>query len=278
MPRPALSWLPSRLLPSALAAGYPALEDWLTEAYVLGLRHVELHAALLPSLAPEGLRALRRRLERHELAVSLLLGAPDLTHPDPQVRAAQERHALVLVEAARVLGAPGLRLTAGCSHDEVARADGVIWSAEALLRLAQAADRARLKLVLENHYRDRAWEELDFALETEVLLELLARLRDSSVGLCYNTANPLLTATDPGAILVAFEARLWHVHASDRFPGQHGHTVLGQGAVDFDALLARLVQIGYRGGIGLEDNGPAGEAGTRAGLAFLRRQIARWWP
>ena len=277
MARPGISWSPIRYLHSALRGGYPSLEDWFCQAYLLGLKCVEVHQALLPARAPEALRQVRKRLERHELRVSILTCAPDFAHPEPKVREAHLADVVGMLEAAKVLGAPGLRVTAGCKHDEVSREDGIIWATELLQRLADAANRAGLKLGLENHYRDRTWHAPDFAHEPDVFLELCERTKDSPLGVNFDTGNPLMTASDPLAILEPVKQRVWHVHASDRVPGQFGQTVLGEGAVDFDAIFRCLAKAGFGGAISIDDGNPEGDAGLARGLRFVRAKVAQWW-
>jgi sugar phosphate isomerase/epimerase len=278
MPRPAISWNPARYLHSALHGGYPVLEDWLAQAYVLGLRFVEVHQALLPSRAPEMLRQIRRRLEGHELRVCLLTCAPDFTHPEPLVREAHFHDMLGMLDVAKLLGAPCLRVTAGCQHDAVSRDDGLIWCAELIQRLADSAQRAGLKLALENHFRDRTWPAPDFAHEPEVFLEVCRRTRSSPLGISFDTSHPLLSATDPLGVLEPVKERVCHLRASDRFPGQYGHTVVGEGAVDFDAVLRCLSEAGFSGAVSVEDGSPEGDEGLARGLRFVRAKVAQWWP
>ncbi len=275
--RPPVSWHPVRYLDGALEAGYPALEDWFARAYVLGVRWVEIDAALIPSRLPEMIRQLRHRLDRHELSVALVACAPDFTHPDPQVREEHYRQVLAAIEAARVLEAGGVRVTAGYEHHEVEPADGLIWCAELLRRACEAARRAGVRVGLENRGRARHGPATDFALRTEVFLEIMARLDDSPLGVCFNTASGLLSGDDPLPLLTAVQDRVWHVHVADRFPGQPGHTAVGEGAVAFAPLFAHLAASGYTGCLGLEDAGPEREAATERSLQFIRSAITCWW-
>jgi sugar phosphate isomerase/epimerase len=67
------------------------------------------------------------------------------------------------------------------------------------------------------------------------------------------------------------------MHASDRFPGEYRHSVVGEGAVDFDSIFRCLAAIGYDGFISLEDGNPEGDEGTGRGLRFLRRMVVKHW-
>ena len=94
--------------------------------------------------------------------------------------------------------------------------------------------------------------------------------------------NSVPFATDMAAesvpsSLEVVKHKVWRVRASDRFPGQYGHTVIGEGAVDFAPLFECLSGIGYDGFISLEDSNPEGDAGLERGLRFVRRKVAQWW-
>ena len=80
------------------------------------------------------------------------------------------------------------------------------------------------------------------------------------------------------AVLEVVKHKVWHSHASDRFPGKYDHSVIGEGSVDFDPIFACLAEIGYNGYISLEDNNPEGHEGSRRAVAFIRRKVAEHWP
>lgn len=277
MSRPSLSWYPVRYVPTTLAQGQPPLEWWFEQAYALGVRLVEVHCDAMPSMLPEVVRQLRRRLEAHELEVALVLCAPDLADPDPQVRAQEHQRVVHALSVTRELGSRLVRVTAGRVHRDVPPQEGVDWCAEHLRRLAEAAERQSLRLLLENRHCGVRRREADLAHRSEVFLDLWDRVRDSPLGVCFNTAAQLAQGEDPLTLLHAVADRTDHVHVNDRYPGQPGQTVLGEGACDLDAILAHLARMGYRGALGLEDDNPQGDAGTQHGLMYLRQKIVRWW-
>ena len=60
-------------------------------------------------------------------------------------------------------------------------------------------------------------------------------------------------------VLRVVRHKVWHMHASDRLPGQYAHSVIGEGSVKFDPIFASLAEIGYAGYVSLEDNNPEGD-------------------
>jgi len=277
MPRPKISWFPLRHLSSAIACGHPSLEDWLSSAYQMGLRHLAVDARILPGTAPEVLRALSKRMQQHELGVSAVNCTTDFVHPDPDVRQHDRDTALASVDLARTVGAATVVVTAGQEHPGQSACDSLIWCAESLTRVADEAHRVGVTVALENRYRDPRWSNIGFAAQTCDLLALLDSTSDSPLSVCFNTGAPLMVAEDPLSALEPVADRVHCLHVADRFPGQQTQTVLGEGAVDFDALFACLVAVDYTGSVCLADGNPTGDAGTDRGLHFLRAKIAQWW-
>ena len=170
-----------------------------------------------------------------------------------------------------------MRVTAGCAHEGVRRHVGLKWAASYLTRLAEFAEPLGIKLGLENHYRDRRWKANDFAFHTDAFLELYELIKDTPVGINFDASNQLMVGDDPMTVLRVVADKVWHMHASDRLPGQYAHTVIGEGAVDFDAIFSFLSARGWAGFISLEDGNPEGDAGTWRAIQFIRRKVIKWW-
>ncbi len=277
MKRPRLSWNPIRFVPSFVEKGRPTIREWLELAYEFGLPCVEIYYGLRPSREAGDLRNVRQILDRNELGVSMYTCAPDFGHPDAAERERQLAMMLEEVERAQILEAEGIRVTAGCVHEGVSRDDALRWAAESLARLADYAEPRGVKLGLENHYKDRLWSAPDVVFHTAEFLQLFELLRDTAVGVNFDASNQLMTGDDPMTVLEVVAQKVWHVHASDRQPGEYAHSVVGEGSVDFDPIFACLAHIGYSGCISLEDGNPEGDEGTLRGLRFLRRKIIEHW-
>jgi sugar phosphate isomerase/epimerase len=86
-----------------------------------------------------------------------------------------------------------------------------------------------------------------------------------------------LSGADPVALLAQVEDRVANVQAGDRARGERRHSVLGEGDVDFDGVLARLAQRGYSGFVTVEDGSTAGDEGLRAGVAYLDAKLQSCW-
>lgn len=275
--RPEASWLAVRYIDSCIDEGRPTLEEIIGQAYEFGLRFIEIYLGMLRSHEADYLSRIRETLDRNGLAACQITCAPDFTHPDRAERDRQYEEMVRNVGTAQALGARGVRVTAGCVHEGVSRNDGIAWATEYLARLADHAEPRGVRLGFENHYRDRRWTRNDFAFHTAEYLAILDRLRDTPVGVNFDTSNQLMSGGDPMAVLEVVKEKVWHVHASDRLPGEYRHTVVGEGAVDFDPILRCLGEVGFDGFISLEDGNPEGDEGTVRGLRFIRRKIAEHW-
>ena len=275
--RPKASWLAVRYIDSCIDEGRPTLEQIIEQAYEFGLRYLEIYLGMLRSHDADYLRRIRWVLDRNEVGVCQITCAPDFTHPDVAERDRQYEQMVRNVETARSLGAHGVRVTAGRVHDGVRREDGIRWAAEHLARLGEYAEPRGVRLGFENHYRDRRWTANDFAFHTSEYLAIFERFSDSPVGVNFDTSNQLMSGDDPMAVLEVVKHKVWHVHASDRLPGEYRHTVVGEGAVDFDPVFRCLAEVGFDGFISLEDGNPEGDTGTVRGLRFIRRGILQHW-
>ncbi|MDW8028800.1 MAG: sugar phosphate isomerase/epimerase family protein [Armatimonadota bacterium] len=276
--KPKVGWSPVRMLAKMLSEGKPTLAEIFAMAKDFGFDTVELHHAMIPAYDRRALDEVANLLQRYQIRLSMLTCAPDFTHPDENERERQLDEMKTKVVAAWVLGAEGVRVTVGCSHEGVSREEGINWAVEMLKRLAEFAHPRGVKLGLENHYKDRLWQLTDFAFDPDVFLEVAERLKGTNVGINFDCANPLMVNRDPIPILKAVADRVWHVHVSDRKFGEYDHRVLGDGDVPFEAFFAELAQIGFAGVISLEDGQAyAGDEGTRRSLDFLRQQIAKHW-
>ena len=233
---------------------------------------------------------------RHGRSAPMLCHSSDFTHPDP----AERRRALDLqraaVDAASALGAQYCRVLSGQRRPEVSRADGIDWVRECITDSIAYAEKRRIVLILENHYKDHTWLYPEFAQKREIFLELLAALPESPYfGVNYDPSNAIIAGEDPITLLEAVKHRVVTMHASDRF-FQGGsweelqkhdmdpvvgyasilaHGVIGRGLNDYDKIFSILRAAGFKGWVSIED-GPdplTGPEDIRQSAVFLRQKM-----
>jgi inosose dehydratase len=283
--------------------GVCELPDWgevppyprvLDEIGALGFRGTELGPA---GYLPGDLARLRRELQERGLA---LVGAfCPLSLHDPALAPSSLRAAEELANFLAEVGCP--TLIAADAGDEgrraiagrVAETDALppdAWRrmGEGLASLAEACARQGVRVVFHPH--------AGTYVETEGELEaLMGASPPESVGLCLDTGHVAYGGADPVAVCRRHAARVWHVHAKDVRPeildrvrregtdyatavGQGVFAPLGDGCVDFPALVAVLREADYGGWVVLEQDvrvgapWPAQDARTNArrSLAYLR--------
>ncbi len=276
MEKPALSWIPVRLLDQILRMEL-SLKDWLKNANRLALPAVEIYAALLPNNY-ENLRSIVSVLKELNLKVSLLTCSPDFAHPDANVRKKQFEDMKSKVNIAQAVQAFGIRVTTGMRHPEVKEGDAILWIVEKIAVLAEYGQSQGIAVCLENHYRDKyQWKYPDFAYRTEVFLKIFERLKNTAVMINFDTSNQLMNGEDPLVVLRKVKDKVVSIHASDRLSGEYQHTVIGDGDVDYDATFEILKDTGFDGWISIEDGNPYGDEGFKRSLAFMRGKIRKYW-
>jgi sugar phosphate isomerase/epimerase len=200
------------------------LDHFLQKSVELGLDGLQLaDARHLDSLEYGYVSELRRKAEGMGLYLEL---GTDGTNPD---------HLQSMVRAAHVLGSPVVRTFVGkprgASGDEMRRV--VAEAAAELAQVVPVCERYGVSLALENHQD----------LTTDELLSLLELVDSASVGICFDTGNPLALLEDPLESAQAFGPLIKAVHLKDyqvaatrdgfRLIG----CALGDGCVDLRGLL-----------------------------------------
>ena len=254
------------------------LEEWFPIAASLGIDGTEIHDRSLVSFEPSYLDFIHHEISKNNLVVSQFIGAADFTHPDPAVRARELEITKRNIDAAARLGANSVRLTAGQVHPNVSRKQGVDWACEGLKASADYALGRKVWIAYEDHYKDYFWERPDFSQRGEIFLEIVERLKDTSLKVNFDFGNPVMIGEDSIALLGPVVDRVVNVHCSDRFQGEYPHQIAGQGSVNFPGGFRILRKAGYDGWLASEYNGNQGLEGLRRSLDYVRttwNQIAR---
>ena len=256
---------------AAISRGELALTEWLRFAAELGLDGIECSPMFVPPLGNVAPGEFRRLADQFGLAVSNFTCYSDFTQPDPQAREREVAAMLANVEAARELGSPNVRILAGQQWPGVSRAEGVDWVVAAARQITAAADRLGLQVVIENHTQAFTWRYFDFAMPGEVLVEILDRLRDTSLGVQFDTANPLVAGEDTLDLFRTVRDRIAYVHLNDvPRAGVFEFVPVGTGIAPNAKVLSELKRSGFTGWVGIEEASSAGPAGYRQAVHFAR--------
>jgi sugar phosphate isomerase/epimerase len=244
----------------ALHAGRLGLVDFVQiRGEELGLRAVELEDAHIGEPTPARLGEIRAAAERHGVEIVNIALMNDFGVADDARRRAEEARTSRWMTVSRDLGARFLRTFAGWPEgDRAARWPAMV---EAMRSVAAAAERAGVRLVMENHNHG------GFLQTADDVLAIFEAVPSPALGLLLDTGNYV-----DGLASIRRTARLArHVHAKFRQVGPDGRDRL----VDHAAVVEALRRAGYEGCLSVEYEGaePPDTAVPRA-VAHLRRVLA----
>ena len=272
--------------------------DWIEMAKPLGADGLEMYEGFFTSLEDSYIRQLGEAIAEAGFAMPMLCCSPNFTHPDAGERARAVDKEARMIRITKLLGGDGAvcRVLSGQRYPDVSREQGLQWVVECIEELLPVAREHKIRLGLENHYKDGFWEYPEFAQKMDVFLELLEAIPERAhFGVQYDPSNAIVAGDDPIQLLRAVADRVVSMHASDRYlaPGysledlrgsdgsigyfeglQHG--VIGQGLNDYKAIFQILSAAGYTGWVSIED-GMNGMDDMRASIDFLKAMREKYF-
>jgi sugar phosphate isomerase/epimerase len=266
-----LSCLPVSFFQSIVDGQMP-IDEWLSFAKEIGLDGTECSLGFVQPIGRLTGAEMRRLCDRAGVEVSMVTCHSDYTSPDPAERARQVEDMGRNLALAAELGAPMARVLSGQRHPGVSEDDGVAWAIEGLRRTAEIGDRLGVRLALENHTKSFFWEHFDFAQEGRVLLRILDGLGDTSIGVNFDSANPLVAGEDPLALFERVKGRLAILHVADTAQrGEFKFCRIGTGIAPIAEVFRRARALGYDGWVSIEEASRTGPDGFREAVRFVRQ-------
>ena len=265
-----LSCLPVSLYDD-IFTGKSSVTDWIQYGAELGLDAVDFSIKFFPKRDTGTIKQTRTALEKYNITPGMIACYSDFTHPDPAQRAQELTDLKADIALAKALGVEFLRVTAGQNHPGTERAAGVQWVADGFRRALDAAEKHGITLAYENHTKGAPWDYWDFSQPTEIFLEILDALSDTPLGVCFDTANPLVLSEDVLALLEQVVHRIVVVHIFDlREVGVFEPVRVGTGASPIPQVFSRMRQAGYDGWLSIEEASRSGQKGFMQSIAFVR--------
>ena len=265
-----LSCLPVSLYDN-IFTGKSTVADWIQFGAELGLDAVDFSIKFFPQRDAETIKHTRTAFEKHNITPCMLACYSDFTHPDAAQRVQELTDLKADIALAKALGAKFIRVTAGQQHPGTERAAGVQWVTDGFRHAIDAAEKQGITLAYENHTKGAPWNYWDFSQPTEIFLEILDALSDTPLGVCFDTANPLVLGEDVLALLEQVVHRIVVVHIFDlREVGVFEPVRVGTGASPIPQIFSRIRQTGYDGWLSIEEASRSGQEGFTESIAFVR--------
>jgi len=272
------------------------LLDWIDQASQLGVDGLEMHHLFFDGVDEARLAQVRERCQHYGLAIPMLCFSPDFTQPDLESRLLDLEKQKRAIDLTAKLGGKFCRTLSGQNRPGLERKQGVRWCVEMMRAAVDYAAEQGVVINIENHYKDGYWQYPEFALPSDIFLEIVGQIDSPFFGVNFDPSNALVAGEDPLELLQKIKTRVVSMHASDRYLAGgsladlrrlekdpvHGyarliqHGVIGQGLNDYDAIFRILKQAGFNGWVSIED-GLNGMDELRQSVAFLREKLTQYF-
>lgn len=266
-----LSCLPVTLY-NDIFTGKRTVADWVQFGTELGLDAVDFSIKFFPYRDPETVNQVRSALKKHNMQVCMLACYSDFTHPDKNQRDQELTNLKADISLAKVLGAKFVRVTAGQNHPGIEQNKGVQWVIDGFRLALDFAEECGITLAYENHTKGAPWQYWDFSQRSEVFLEILDALSDTPLGVCFDTANPLVLKEDVLGLLDKVIDHVVVLHVFDLHEiGSFEPICIGTGASPIPEVFSRIRETNFDGWVSIEEASRQGRQGFEHAIRFVRQ-------
>src|SRR5271163_851256 len=229
--------------------------EWIELAATLGVDGLEFYAGFVQD-DETFLKQVKAGLEKHNLAMPMLCCSPDFTQPDPLLLQAQIEREKRMIEITAFFGGRFCRVLSGQRRPGLSIESGIVQVVRVINGLLPFAQKHRVVLSMENHYKDSYWRYPEFAQKLDIFTAIVGQIDSPWFGINYDPSNTLLAGEDPLEMLNRVKHRVVSMHASDRYlnsgtledlrmeedsvgyAGRLSHGVIGQGLNDYDRIFS----------------------------------------
>ena len=272
------------------------LFDWIEKAGQLGVDGLEMYSLFFEEKGDVYLDEVRKKSEEFGLALPMMCFSPDFTNPDPKKRMEELAKQKKAIDLTAKLGGKFCRTLSGQNRPGLDQQKAVRWCVEMIQETVAYAKEKGIIINIENHYKDGYWEYPEFALRSEIFLEIIEQIDSPYFGINFDPSNTIVAGEDPLQLLEKIKSRVVTMHASDRYlmggsledlrkiemDPLHGyaksiqHGIIGRGLNDYDAIFSTLKGAGFDGWVSIED-GMNGMEELRQSVEFLRSKINQYF-
>jgi len=293
---PKLAVFPKAFMQALCKDGSMKVSEWIDLAVKLNVEGLEWYAGFLEMADEKNWPKFRQQVEDHGKVIPMMCCSPDFTHPDPAFRQREIEKQKKWIDMTFALGGSYCRVLSGQKRPGLSMDEGVKLAADCIAACLPYAQERKIKLILENHYKDDFWAYPEFAQKMDVFCKLVESLDHPFFGVNYDPSNAFLAGEDPLELLKRVSHRVLTMHASDRYlkegtledlrkeeNGSAGyakrltHGEIGKGLNDYDAIFSELKRVGFDNWISIED-GVDGMDQLERSVTFLRNKLEQYWP
>ena len=291
-----LAAFPKCFLDDILIHKSMTLFEWIEQASQLPLDGLEMYYPFFEGKGDAYAEQVRETCDQFGLDLPMMCFSPDFTHPDPQKRLEELAKQKSAIDLTVKLGGKYCRTLTGQNRPGLERKEAVRWCVEMIRGAVAYAEDRGIIINLENHYKDGYWEYPEFALRSEIFLEIIEQIDSPFFGINFDPSNAIVAGENPVELLEKIKSRVVTMHASDRYlqggdihdlrkmeqdaiygyAGFIQHGVIGRGLNDYDVLFHILKEAGFDGWISIED-GVHGMEELRQSADFLRSKIGQYF-
>ena len=241
-----------------------------------GLDGFDLSVILLKNHTPNYIKQLKNEIAEEGIPLVMVTTYPDFTHPDYLEREREFDFLVYDIALASVMGAKYLRITAGQAHPSTSKEEGIQWVVEYLKKAAPISDKYGITLVYENHGKPGVWQYMDFSNPPEIFLEIAKGIKQTSIGINFDTANILVSGNENTLeVLDKVFDKVLTIHVAETaMLGKMAPVVLGTGIVPFKEIFGYLKSKKFDGWLCLEEFGNKGKEGMQQAITFARQTWA----
>lgn len=266
-----MSCLSVSMFPAILNGKLPT-KEYARFCRTVGLDGFDLGLILLKNHTPRYIDQFKKEIAEEGIPLVMVTTYPDFTHPDALQRQREFDFLVHDIALASAVGARYLRVTAGQAHPATSREQGIGWAVQHLKAAAPVSDKYGITLLYEDHSKPGAWDYMDFSNPPDIFLEIAAQLRDTSIGINFDTANILVAGADNTLEVldkVIDKVKTIHV-AETATKGKMDPVAIGTGLVPHKEIFSYLRSKKFDGWLCLEEWGNQGLAGIRTAVDFVK--------
>jgi sugar phosphate isomerase/epimerase len=294
---PKLAAFPKCFLDDIIVHKSMDLFDWIEKASQLPVDGLEMYDLFFRDMDQAGVNHVREMCIESGLAIPMMCFSPDFTHPDPEKRREELEKQKKAIDLTAELGGSYCRTLSGQNRPGLDRKEAIRWCVELIRESVDYGEDKGIMITIENHYKDGYWEYPEFALRSDVFLEIVEQIESPFFGINFDPSNAIIAGEDPIQLLQTIKSGVVTMHASDRYLKggniedlrkmemdpvegyarsiQHG--VIGKGLNDYDAIFSILKEAGFDGWISIED-GIKGMEELHQSAEFLRAKLNQYFP